>query len=94
MFDEPNRYNTTVYVEVRSQSAHVNSHTFGDLQSAYLWIRMFMNDHPGTWSYLPEFVQFADQLDRKVDIQGVRSANIHTSSEQYRISAFYGYLII
>ncbi len=83
----PNRWHTTVSVEVyiNGRMRHIN--WFSDLQMAYIWVTSQERVHNEPLSYNRNFVEFADAMDRRWQDRPNESCTMATSnSYKYKLT--------
>jgi hypothetical protein len=91
----PNRYHSLASILIHNTDNELDQQiNCTDLQMAYIWVKEFMLETGGEWSTLPDFPAFADVLDRKVSVSGVRFATNTVYSVHYQLSVFYGHIAL
>jgi hypothetical protein len=83
----PNRWHTTVSVEIYINNRLRYIKWFSDLQMAYIWVAGQERVHNETLTYNRNFVEFADAMDRRWQIRPNESCAMATSTTyRYRIA--------
>ena len=83
----PNRWYTTVSVEIYINNRLRYIKWFSDLQMAYIWVTMQERVHNEPLTYNRNFVEFADAMDRRWQIRPNESCTMATSnSYKYKLT--------
>jgi len=87
--NRPNQYNTSVTVHVCDRDTLTHVMSFSDLQQAYLWV---ISGIP-TNVVVPRLDNVADDLERNVQLVGVRCARSSIYHEDMAYDFYYGYIV-
>jgi hypothetical protein len=86
--NQPNRWHTTVSVEIYINGRLRYIKWFSDLQMAYLWVVGQERVHNEPLTYTHNFVEFADRMDRRWQEHPNQTCTV-ASSATYKYKAAY-----